>query len=209
MPWPAEQTARRDRRRKRGSRRVSHRTRGGGPLKGATATPRRTACTFLARWSIRLRITSRSSSSSSCPPLRLANVIPNFWSVGANVLAPLFTAGALQAEVTIATAEQQAAVALYGQTALRAFTEVESTLANEELMSEQQQFLESVLTQDVEALRLGRLRYDAGATDLLHVLQMQARQLNTQFDLIAIRNDRLANRVALHLALGGGFPPAP
>jgi multidrug efflux system outer membrane protein len=58
-------------------------------------------------------------------------------------------------------------------------------------------------------LRLGRLRYDAGATDLLHVLQMQARQLNTQFELIGIRNDRLANRVALHLALGGGFAPPP
>jgi multidrug efflux system outer membrane protein len=156
----------------------------------------------------RIALTATGGRSTS-ELLRLANVGAGFWSVGGNVLAPLFTAGALQAEVTIATAEQQAAVALYGQTALRAFTEVESTLANEELMSEQQQFLESVLTQDVEALRLGRLRYDAGATDLLHVLQMQARQLNTQFDLIAIRNDRLANRVALHLALGGGFPPAP
>jgi hypothetical protein len=32
----------------------------------------------------------------------------------------------------------------------------------------------------------------------------------SQFDLIAIRNGRLANRVALHLALGGGFvPPTP
>jgi hypothetical protein len=39
----------------------------------------------------------------------------------------------------------------------------------------------------------------------------QARQLSTQFDLIAIRNERIANRVALHLALGGGFqiPPTP
>jgi hypothetical protein len=35
-------------------------------------------------------------------------------------------------------------------------------------------------------------------------------QLSTQFDVIAIRNDRLANRAALHLAPGGGFvPPAP
>jgi hypothetical protein len=31
-----------------------------------------------------------------------------------------------------------------------------------------------------------------------------SRRLSTHFDLIAIRNDRLANRVALH-ALGGGF----
>jgi hypothetical protein len=58
-------------------------------------------------------------------------------------------------------------------------------------------------------LPLGRIRYQAGATDLLHVLQMQARQLNTSFELIGLRNERLANRVALHLALGGGFTPAP
>jgi hypothetical protein len=59
--------------------------------------------------------------------------------------------------------------------------------------------------------RLGRLRYTAGAIDFLQVLQLQARQRNTQFELIAIRNDRFANRVALHLALGVGFtsPPAP
>ena len=45
-------------------------------------------------------------------------------------------------------------------------------------------------------------------TNLRRVLQRQARQFSTQLDLIAIRNDRLANRIALHLALGGGFPPA-
>ena len=37
----------------------------------------------------------------------------------------------------------------------------------------------------------------------------EARQLVTQYDLIAIRNGRLANRVALHLALGGGFVATP
>jgi hypothetical protein len=79
----------------------------------------------------------------------------------------------------------------------------------EGLLAEQQRFLESVLTHDTEALRLGRLRYDAGATDFLHVLQMQARQLSTPFDRIAIRNARRANRIALHLALGGGFAPPP
>ena len=39
------------------------------------------------------------------------------------------------------------------------------------------------------------------------MLNLQARQSNTQFELIGIRNDRLATRIALHLALGGGFAP--
>ena len=140
--------------------------------------------------------------------LRLAGIGAGYWTLAANVVAPLFTGGALAARVEAATAEQQAALALYGQTALRAFGEVESTLTSEQLLADQQTYLEAVLAQDTEALRLGRLRYDAGATDLLHVLQLQARQLATSVDLIDIRNDRLANRVALHLALGGGFTPA-
>jgi NodT family efflux transporter outer membrane factor (OMF) lipoprotein len=143
--------------------------------------------------------------------LRLAGVGAGFWQVGIGVLAPIFTGGALEAQVRAATAEQQAALALYGQTALRAFSEVESSLGSEELLADQEQYLESVLTQDTEALRLGRLRYEAGAADLVHVLELQAKQLTTRFELIGIRNDRLANRVALHLALGGGFtlPPSP
>ena len=136
---------------------------------------------------------------------RLAGIGTSFWTIGVNLLAPLFNAGALQAQVRVATAEQQAAVVLYGQTALRAFSEVETSLVTEQLLLDQEQYLESVLKQDTEALRLGNIRFKVGATNLLDVLQLQTRQLNSQFELIGIRGDRLSNRVALHLALGGGF----
>ena len=39
--------------------------------------------------------------------------------------------------------------------------------------------------QDSEALRPGRLRCQAGADDLLHVLNLQARQLNTNSSWLA------------------------
>jgi NodT family efflux transporter outer membrane factor (OMF) lipoprotein len=155
----------------------------------------------------RIALTGGGGRSTS-ELLRLAGVGAGFWRVGIDMFAPLFTGGALQAEVKIATAEQEAALALYGQTALRAFSEVETSLASEQLLTDQQQHLEEVLTQDTEALRLGRVRYTAGASDLFYVLQLQARQLHTRFELIGVRNDRLANRVALHLALGGGFTPS-
>jgi multidrug efflux system outer membrane protein len=125
------------------------------------------------------------------------------------MIAPLFTGGALAAQVRIATADQQPALALYGQAVLRAFSKVETSLANEALLPGQQRYLEAVLAQDTEAVRLGRIRYTVGATDLLHVLQRQATQINTRVDLIGIYNERLADRVGLHLALGGGFEPPP
>jgi len=146
-----------------------------------------------------------SGGHSSNDLFYLLNVNPWFWQAGANFLAPLYMGGALKAQVTIATAQQEAALSLYGQTALRAFNEVETALANEQLLAEQQRHLEIVLQQDTEALRLGRIRYNVGATDLLSVLDLQTKQLNTQTDLISLRSDRLSNRVGLYLALGGGF----
>jgi NodT family efflux transporter outer membrane factor (OMF) lipoprotein len=140
--------------------------------------------------------------------LRLAEVPPEFWRAGVDLVAPLFTGGALQAQVKIANADQQAALALYAQAALRAFSEVESSLANELILADQERYLAAVLDQDTEGVRLGRVRYQTGASNFLDVLQLQARQLNTRFELIRVRNDRLANRVALHLALGGGFTSA-
>jgi NodT family efflux transporter outer membrane factor (OMF) lipoprotein len=156
----------------------------------------------------RIVLTAAGGRSTS-DLLRLAGVGAGFWKAGIDLMAPIFTGGNIDAEIRAATAEQEAALALFGQTALRAFSEVESALAGEGLLDDQQRYLEAVLKQDTEALRLGRVRYRVGSTDLLDVLQLQSRQLNTQFELIGVRNDRLANRVALHLALGGGFTPPP
>jgi multidrug efflux system outer membrane protein len=151
-----------------------------------------------------------SGGRSSNDLIRLIGAGTGFWRAGIEMLAPIFLGGALQAQVRLATADQEASLALFGQAALRAFSEVESSLANEPLLADQQRYLESVLAQDSEAARLGRLRYEGGATDLLHVLDIQSRVLDTQFALVTIRNDRLANRIALHLALGGGFAaPSP
>ena len=45
--------------------------------------------------------------------------------------------------------------------------------------------------------------------DLLSVLILQSEQLATQGDVIKLRNAQLANRINLHLALGGSFDAAP
>ena len=137
----------------------------------------------------------------------LLGVSPDFWQTGVGLLAPIFTGGQLRAQVEIANAEQRAALALYGQAALRAFSEVETSLANERILEDQQRYLEAVVAQDSEGLRLRQVRYRVGSADLLSVLDLQNRLLNAQFDLVTVRNSRLANRIGLHLALGGGFTP--
>ena len=126
-------------------------------------------------------------------------------SLGAGLFVPLFTGGALAGRLDAATADQEAAIAVYGRTALGAFKEVETALTNEKLFEERQGYLATVVEENEKAWELAKVRYDVGRTDLLSVLQMQARWLGARISLIRIQNERLSQRVNLHLALGGSF----
>ncbi len=129
----------------------------------------------------------------------------SFFSLGANFIAPLDIGGGLQAQVEIETANQEAALATYGSIALNAFNEVESALTNETLLLEREGFLGDAVENNKGALETVKVQYDVGQVDFLSVLQLQARTLNSQILLIRIKNARLAQRVDLHLALGGSF----
>jgi multidrug efflux system outer membrane protein len=66
-------------------------------------------------------------------------------------------------------------------------------------------FLVDSVENNSSALNIANLQYEAGALDFLSVLQLQTRTLNSQITLVRIQNTRLAQRVDLHLALGGSF----
>jgi outer membrane protein, multidrug efflux system len=130
---------------------------------------------------------------------------PWVWTVGANLAAPLYTAGFLGSQVKIANDNQKAALALYGETALEAFAEVEVTLTNERYLREQQQNFDGVLKNVSTTLDLERTKYQVGQVDLDPVLQLQAAQLGAQIAVTQCQYELLSNRVNLYLALGGGF----
>ncbi|HSH09737.1 MAG TPA: efflux transporter outer membrane subunit [Oceanipulchritudo sp.] len=128
-----------------------------------------------------------------------------FWNVGANFLAPLYAGGALQTQVEIRTSQQEAALSQYGQRALVAFGEVENALSNETLLAQREELLRAIVQDNRSAVELAQTQYENGLVELLSVLQMQARLVNSQIALISIRNSRLAERINLHLAIGGDF----
>lgn len=128
-----------------------------------------------------------------------------FWNVGANFLGPIFQGGALKAAADARNAEQEAALALYGQRALNAFSEVENALDAENLLREREALIQSVYASNRDALELGELQFQEGAIELMDVLQMQTRLIEAGIARINIRNARLQSRIQLHLALGGSF----
>ena len=125
--------------------------------------------------------------------------------VGGSLLWPIFTGGALKAQVDIRTAEQQEAVATYGAVGLRAFDEVEGALASETALRERQAILEQVAGDSRRSMELATVQYKIGSIDLRSVLQEELRLYNTLLTLVQIHRERLVQRVNLHLALGGGF----
>jgi|GEM_PF-7080622 len=52
---------------------------------------------------------------------------------------------------------------------------------------------------------LAKVKYGVGQTDLLSVLQMQTRWVGARVGLLNVKNQALAERINLHLALGGSF----
>jgi multidrug efflux system outer membrane protein len=129
--------------------------------------------------------------------------------LGGNFLWPLFTAGALKAQVDIRTAEQQEAVANYATIGLRAFDEVEGALASETALRERHAILEQVAADSRRSMELATVQYKIGSSDLRSVLQEQLRLYSTLMTLVQIQGERLAQRVNLYLALGGGFGMPP
>jgi NodT family efflux transporter outer membrane factor (OMF) lipoprotein len=131
------------------------------------------------------------------------------WNLGANLLAPIFTGGALKTQVEIRTAEQKAALAAYAAVGLRAFNEVEAALSAEIAARDRERILVQTLSHNERALGIVRAQYKVGSTDLRFVTQRQLSLNAAQSALLRVQAEQRIQRVNLHLALGGSFAPPP
>ena len=142
------------------------------------------------------------ASSELSDALNPANMI---WNVGTGLLAPIFDGGRLRENVNIATAEQQASLAQYADTALNAFSEVESALDQGLVLIERDRALLEAAEQAENAYRLADLRYREGESSLLDLLNIQQRELAAKSNYSSVQRLQLEQRVGLNLALGGSW----
>jgi len=127
------------------------------------------------------------------------------WRLGANLLAPIFDGGTRREAVEIATAEQEQALAAYGQAALNAFSELETNLDQGVVVAQRAVDLEEAAREAENAFRIASLRYDEGEEDLLSVLTIQQRVISAKSALSSVERLLLEQRVNLNLALGGSW----
>ncbi len=127
-------------------------------------------------------------------------------TIGAGVDQVIFDGGALVAQTRGALARNDELVNEYAQTALTAFREVEATLAADRSLAEQERYLNAEVQQATLAERQAERDYAEGINpNILSVLEAQRRANNARAAIIRLRNQRLQNRLDLHLALGGDF----
>jgi len=129
--------------------------------------------------------------------------------VGATLFATIFDAGGLQAQADARKAEQRQAAAVWAQTGLKAFGEVENALATEVTLRDREPLVTAAVQQNDNALGLEKTRYRIGSTDMRSVLQQQMALYSSRSGLLRVQADQHLNRVSLYVALGGGFGAAP
>lgn len=132
----------------------------------------------------------------------------SIWSPGFALNLPIFDAGRRVAGVEAAVAREHQALANYRKSAETAFREVADALTNLKQNASAERDVQTSLVAARNALRLAKLRYEAGYSSYLEVLDAQ-RTANTA-ELAAIRNRQatLDANVDLMKALGGGWSPS-
>jgi outer membrane protein, multidrug efflux system len=128
-----------------------------------------------------------------------------FWSVGGQLLQPIFTGGKIRSNVRLTEARQQETALVYQQSIQQAFREVSDSLVayrkNQEFRVQQELLTNSAQ----DATRLAAMRYQGGVTSYLEVLDSDTRYFDAQLGLAQAQlNERLA-LVQLYNALGGGW----
>ncbi|MDD0971743.1 MULTISPECIES: efflux transporter outer membrane subunit [Pseudomonas] len=128
-----------------------------------------------------------------------------FYNLTAGLVAPIFNNGRLSAERDKATARQEELLETYRGAIINGFADVEKALNGIRGLDEQRQWQSEELNQAQTAFDIAQSRYQAGAEDLLTVLETQ-RTLYAAQDLnVQLRLSRLQASIGLYKALGGGW----
>lgn len=135
----------------------------------------------------------------------LASLPYRYWSIGPSLAATLFDNGLRSAQKESAVAAWERTVAIYRQTVLTAFQDVEDNLVALRVLEQEDLVQREVVRSAGEALEQVNNQYLAGTVSFLNVITAQATLLNARSTLLGISGRRLSAAVGLQRALGGDW----
>jgi NodT family efflux transporter outer membrane factor (OMF) lipoprotein len=128
-----------------------------------------------------------------------------FWSFGLSATQTLFDGGLRGAQVDQARANYDATVAVYRQTVLTGYQEVEDNLAAQRILREEADVQNAAVNSAQQSLTVTMNQYQGGIVSYLNVIVAQTIALNNQRAAVDLLGRRLITSVALVKALGGGW----
>jgi outer membrane protein, multidrug efflux system len=126
-------------------------------------------------------------------------------SLGAGVLAPVFTAGRLKAQVEQAKASYRQTLAQYEQAVLTGFQQVEDQLSAIRILADEATSTANAVNDAQRTEEIAVNQYKTGLVDYLNVVSAQATLLYNQRTQTQIQGEQIVASVALIKALGGGW----
>jgi len=149
-------------------------------------------------------VLSASTLQQSLKPNMLFNPMANVWSLAANLTAPIFEGGALEAQRRATEYGLEASLATYEQTVLQSFSQVADVLHalahDAALVREQRLALQSAQS----ALGLTRTTLSYGNVSLLQLLDAQRQFSQARLGLVRAEGQRYRDTIQLFVAMGGG-----
>ena len=127
------------------------------------------------------------------------------WAIGASAAETIFDGGRRHAVTDQARAQYDQSVALYRETVLTAFQDVEDNLAALRVLADESSTQGAAVSEAERSLDLSLNLYKGGATDYLTVITAQSTALSDERTAVDISTRRMVASVLLVKALGGSW----
>jgi NodT family efflux transporter outer membrane factor (OMF) lipoprotein len=122
----------------------------------------------------------------------------------AGITMPIFNGGALLAESRASVNDRRAAASDYVRTSIAAWREVEAAISADQSLEVREREFNSAAEEARAAQELAEREYARGVATLFELIDAYTRRIDAERGLISARSQRVSNRVAYHVAVGGG-----
>lgn len=127
------------------------------------------------------------------------------WSFMPKLNLPIFQGGRLRANLGVATADRDIALASYEKAIQSGFREAADALALNDSLDAQLASQQALVAAAEQAQRLSQARYDAGLDSFLTLLDARRTAYTARKSLVSTQLAQQSNQVALYKVLGGGW----
>ncbi len=118
---------------------------------------------------------------------------------------PIYTSGAIRANVVAKQAAFEEAVSTYNELILKSVQEVADLMSNIRMAYQQKELQSFIVEESMERLYITQLRFEKGLDSSFNVFQYQADLINKKIKDLEIQYSQFAFIVKLMKAIGGGY----